>query len=49
MELKDLAFRRDYPAFHYKSYHIQKDDGRITLRFDFEIPGLCTWWSASAI
>ncbi len=49
MKLKDLAFRRDYPAFHYKSYHIQKDDGRITLRFDFEIPGLCTFSPTTVI
>ena len=33
--------RAAHPVFHYHGYHIAQKDGKITLRFDFSIEGLC--------
>ena len=41
MLLRFEQLRTDHPVFHYHDYHIQQENGRIILRFDFSIDGLC--------
>ena len=36
-------FRREYPVFRYRQYEIIPSAGAVTLRYTFEIPGLCSF------
>lgn len=36
-------FRREYPVFQYKKVEILRDGAAVTLRYTFEIPGLCSF------
>lgn len=36
-------FRREYPVFQYQKFEIIPERGAVTLRYTFEIPGLCTF------
>ena len=42
-------FRRDYPVFQYKQYEILRGEGAVTLRYTFEIPGLCSFTPQTTI
>lgn len=35
-----VQYRREYPEFHYRAYHLSADAAAINLSYDFEIPGL---------
>lgn len=40
----DFAKRQNFPLFHYHSYQCQfENDEKLTITFDFEIEGLCSF------
>ena len=40
----DFAKRQNFPLFHYHSYQCQfENDEKLTISFDFEIEGLCSF------
>lgn len=41
MNEKFLELRNKYQTFIYHDYHIQDDESKITITYDFEIVGLC--------
>ena len=50
MQEKFDAFRKQYPEFIYRDYHIDIVDGEyVELTYDFEIPGLCEFHPSNRI
>ena len=49
MKLRQLRFRQQYPDFIYHSYEILPTKDNITLRYHFEIPGLCDFHPQTSI
>lgn len=50
MQEKFDAFRKQYPVFVYRDYHIEIVDGEyVQLTYDFEIPGLCEFHPSNKI
>ena len=42
-------FRQRYPIFSYDGFAVDCDDGRLCIRFDFSIPGLCEFHPETTI
>lgn len=50
MQEKFESFRKQYPVFIYKDYHISVKDGEyVELTYDFEVPGLCEFHPSNRI
>ena len=49
MKLQELSFRQQYAEFIYHSYEVLPEKDQITLRFHFEIPGLCSFTPQTVI
>lgn len=49
MKLQELSFRQQYAEFIYHSYEVLPEKDQITLRFHFEIPGLCSFMPQTVI
>lgn len=50
MQEKFDTFRKQYPEFIYRDYHIDVADGEyVQITFDFEIPGLCEFHPSNRI
>lgn len=50
MQEKFESFRKQYPVFIYKDYHISAKDGEyVELTYDFEVPGLCEFHPSNRI
>lgn len=48
MQNKFEEYRKNYPEFIYHDYELEKEEGMYTVRYFFEIPGLCEFtpkWS----
>ncbi|MBR5800877.1 MAG: hypothetical protein IKY23_12550 [Lachnospiraceae bacterium] len=48
MQNKFEEYRKKYPEFIYRDYELEKEEGMYTVRYFFEIPGLCEFtpkWS----
>ncbi|MCL2301304.1 MAG: hypothetical protein FWC27_14270 [Firmicutes bacterium] len=43
------SLRAQYGTFHYHDYHILREPGRVALRFDFSIEGLCEFHPVTTI
>ena len=42
-------FRQRYPVFSYDGFTVERADGRVRIRFDFSIPGLCEFHPETTI